>query len=419
MRRVRSALIVFFSVGLLAAQNSSADPDGLSLLQQMSQHYAGAKSWYLEATREETQIQEYSRNWSKTIMLAAVSGDKYHYEGRASMGSAIHISDGKTEWTLHSEEQTYTQQAGSTSEKKLWGPDEMAVMQAEQLRETLAGFADHYTGAARLPDETLSVGGAEILCYVVRVTPEQRKGPRSERNSREETLWIDKATLTVKKIVEHTKGRFYVGNAPVSYTGEAITTYTTAQLNTPVPDSLFQFVPPADAKLVPTFGPMNFGLSAMAGQPAPDVQLVGPGSKRVPLSSYRGKPVLIDFWATWCAPCVKGLPGLAKLAQEAAPKGLVLLTVDEDQEEKTATNFLAKNHFTWPNTHDDGKLSDAFRVNGFPVAVLINAEGKIVFDRSYGDEATVREAVAGLGPEFASLAPAPKSQPCQIAAKSQ
>jgi len=417
MHLVRTVLFTFLSTTILTAQNPSADPDGLTLLQQMSQHYSGAKSLYLEATREQSNTQEYSRNWSKTVMVAAISGDKYHYEGRDNMGSALHISDGKTEWMVHPGEHTYTQQpAGSTAEKKIWGPGELGLMQAEGLRTEFGEFAKHYTGATRLPDETLTLGGVEMPCYVVRVTVEQRKGPKREQSARDETLWIEKSTWAVRKTLETRKGTIRMGTAPLPFSDETVTTYTVAQLDPALPESHFQFVPPADAKLVPTFKE-SFRWFDLTGESAPEIELIGANGKHVPLSSYRGKPVLIDFWATWCAPCVKGLPELAKLNQEAGPKGLVVLTVDEDEEEKTATDFLAKNHYTWPNTHDEGKIADAFRVNGFPVAVLVDSQGKIVFDRSYGDQATLRQAVAGLGPEFASLAPAQKPQPCEAALK--
>jgi thiol-disulfide isomerase/thioredoxin len=253
--------------------------------------------------------------------------------------------------------------------------------------------------------------GIAIPSYVVHVSTAQRKGPKSEAYSLEETLWIDKTTWTVRKTVAHENTSFGVGGVP--FVQETVTIYETAQLNTAVPEALFQFAPPQDAKLVAKFADaMNPDLT---GETAPEVQLVAADGKKVPLSSYRGKPVLLDFWATWCAPCVASMPGLAKLQQEAALKGLVMLSVDEDEEAKTANDFLAKNHYAWPNTQDDGKIGDAFQKVGIPLVVLIDAQGKIVFCKSGGDDDALRKVLTGLGPQFAGLDTV--RQPCQTASR--
>lgn len=148
----------------------------------------------------------------------------------------------------------------------------------------------------------------------------------------------------------------------------------------------------------------------MTGQEAPDVQLVAADGKSVPLSSYRGKPVLLDFWATWCKPCIESLPKLAQLAKEAAPKGIVLLSVDENQEEKRATDFLGVHNYSWPNTHDDGSIHEAFNRVGLPLLVLIDAQGKVVYYKGGEDDYGPRAAIAALGPQYESLAPVPKPQ---------
>lgn len=118
-------------------------------------------------------------------------------------------------------------------------------------------------------------------------------------------------------------------NAPITI--DAITRYSTVQLTAPVSIALFHFHLPADAELVTKFSHRRRSGLDMTGQFAPDVQLVAANGASVPLSSYRGKPVLLDFWATWCQPCVESFPKLAELEKETAPKGSVLLGVDEDK----------------------------------------------------------------------------------------
>ena len=115
----------------------------------------------------------------------------------------------------------------------------------------------------------------------------------------------------------------------------------------------------------------------MTGDQVPSLKLKSADGKVVALDSFRGKPVLLDFWATWCGPCVAALPQLAQIYQEAKDKGLVLLTVDQDEEANTAAKFLAKKGYTWPNFHDgDGEIEKLVGSSGIPRTMLVDAQGK-------------------------------------------
>ena len=320
---------------------------------------------------------------------------------------------------LHPDEHAYTQEPAPSNgyqQPKEWFPNEQSAQQAVRLRKEFAEFSKHHNSATRLPDEVIFLSGVAVPCYVVQVTPGQRKGPQSAEYSHDETLWIDKDTWTVRKKVGHANTFLYSGAARIRLADDTVTTYDAVQLASPVPEALFHFEPPPDAKLVAKFRDGMFG-SDMMGETAPDVQLVAADGKQTHLSSYSGKPVLLDFWATWCGPCVASMPKLAELDHDAVPKGLVVLSVDEDENEKTATDFLSKHNYTWPNTHDDGKIGDAFKKLGIPLFVLIDAQGKIVFYNTGEDEGELRKVLAGLGPQFASLAAAQKPQPCETASK--
>ena len=420
MHPARLAVLTFLIGPALLAQTTDAQsPDGLTILKQMSEHYAGDSPWYIEAIEERTSQTEYSRQWTKAVKIGAVSGNQYHFEGHSETGSALHISDGKTAWDLHPEEHAYMQgpaPAKGYQQPKMWQMNEGDSQNAVRLRKDLADFARHYESATRLPDEVTLLGGAEISCYVVRVDTAQRKGPKTTDFSREESLWIDKAKLTVRKTVSSEHSFLSVGSTRIPMTAETVTNYEVAELNSSPPSALFHFEPPADARLVSRFNDSAFGPD-LTGDAAPDVQLVGADGRSVPLSSYRGKPVLLDLWATWCPPCIESLPKLAELNRQAAPLGLVMLSVDEDEEAKDATGFLAKNHYTWPNTHDDGKVGDAFKKVGIPLIVLIDGKGKIAFYKAGDDDAGLRKALAELGPEFASLAAPQKPPPCETASR--
>ncbi len=103
------------------------------------------------------------------------------------------------------------------------------------------------------------------------------------------------------------------------------------------------------------------------------------------LADFKGKPVLVNLWATWCVPCVKELPTLAKLASEA-PGGLQVLAISQDMEgAKVVQPFLADKKIVLHPYHDrDNALMLATKEAGLPVSILYDAEGKEVW-RIAGD----------------------------------
>jgi thiol-disulfide isomerase/thioredoxin len=417
---VRLALVTRLATPLLQAQKSS--PDGLTVLQQMSQHYASATSWYIEATEERTIENEYCSESNKTIIIGAESGNEYHYESQTQTGAAVHVSDGATAWDFHPDDHEFKKQpapvGGYTPDQSSYLA-EARILPAMRLRKDFADLAKHYNSATRLSDEVLHDSGFDIPCYVVQVTTADRKGPQTPGESMTDTLWIDRQTGSVWKRVQH-EDNFTIGDGvQIPITTDSFTRYLKVQLSAPVPKALFHFHLPADAELVAKFSDHLPGGLNMTGQAAPDIQLAATDGASVPLSSYRGKPVLLDFWATWCGPCIESFPRLAQLQKETTPMGLVLLGVDEDKEEKRATDFLARHNYVWPNTHDENNtIHQAFNDIGLPHVVLIDAQGIIVFFGSGEDEYGLRTAIAALGPQYASLAPPPKPQDaCTTASK--
>jgi cytochrome c biogenesis protein CcmG/thiol:disulfide interchange protein DsbE len=118
--------------------------------------------------------------------------------------------------------------------------------------------------------------------------------------------------------------------------------------------------------------------SPLIGRPAPRFSLVPVGGGApVTLDSLRGKPVVINFWATWCVPCYQehaALMGSARFLQDVQFLGIVY----EDEEERTRA-FLRKEGSTYPSLMDkDGKVAIAYGVFGVPETFFIDATGRIV-----------------------------------------
>ncbi len=148
----------------------------------------------------------------------------------------------------------------------------------------------------------------------------------------------------------------------------------------------------------------------MLAQPAPSVSFTSKSDGEITLDSYRGHPLLIDIWATWCGPCLKALPAINRLYAEFKNKGLQVVSFDQDGEdgtegdETTAAKYFARHHYQWTNFHDfDRKVALAFHADGLPLVVLIDPNGDIVHFGFGGERADsdLRNALAKLGTEYA------------------
>ena len=402
-------------LALAVPQNVSnaPTPDALTLLKEVSRRYADAKSYHIEAVEERASSDELRHDWQKTLLSATLMpGGRYRYEGRSSYDSAVLVSDGTIEWDYHAYEHVYTKHpsAKNAMKDRVISHQEMAAEEASSLVSEIARRAHPLKLATFLPDEDVTLDDSTIQCYVVHYSSKDFKTRRDDLE-RDETLWIDKSRKVVIKTV--TRREAYLLDGPdvrIPIHEQVTVTYPVVEFDPPQLPGTFAFVAPPGAKLVAEF-PDPFsnqrGLESenSLGKPAPELTLVSDDGKIATLSAFRGKPVFIEFWATWCGPCVELTPELNKLYSETASNGLAWISVDSDEDAADAAKFMSVQHIPWPNYHDaDGSFGKAFQREGIPLGVLIDADGKVAFYETGYEISDLRSAIAKLGPQFSSVA---------------
>ncbi len=119
--------------------------------------------------------------------------------------------------------------------------------------------------------------------------------------------------------------------------------------------------------------------AARVNRPADDFTLPLFNGGNVTLSSLRGKPVVINFWASWCPPCREEAPILEEVWRRYKDKGVTFIGVDIQDGEADARAYIKEFGITYPNGPDvGGKITIDYGVGGIPVTFFVNREGLIV-----------------------------------------
>lgn len=115
------------------------------------------------------------------------------------------------------------------------------------------------------------------------------------------------------------------------------------------------------------------------GQPAPSFSLQSTTSKMVSLSDFRGKVVLLDFWATWCPPCRMSMPVLVRLDQKFKDKGFVIIGINLDENKEAVVPFMKKTKVEYSVLYgSDANINEDYNISGIPAFFLLDGTGKLV-----------------------------------------
>lgn len=114
------------------------------------------------------------------------------------------------------------------------------------------------------------------------------------------------------------------------------------------------------------------------GTTAPDWQLIGAEGATHSLSSYRGKIVVMDFWATWCGPCTAVMPRMQKLQEKFADKGVVVFGINS-WENGDAVGLMKEKRYSYELLLNGEKIAEAYKVTTLPVVYIVGPDGEIIY----------------------------------------
>jgi peroxiredoxin len=115
------------------------------------------------------------------------------------------------------------------------------------------------------------------------------------------------------------------------------------------------------------------------GDKAPRFQVTSDSGKVISRSAFGGQLLVLNFWATWCPPCVDELPSLNEMARQLGPRGVVVLGVSVDTNEKAYRDFLARTKVAFETSRDpEAGISAEYGTFKYPETYIINREGRVV-----------------------------------------
>ena len=119
---------------------------------------------------------------------------------------------------------------------------------------------------------------------------------------------------------------------------------------------------------------------------APDFSFTSAQGEYITLDDLKGKVVVLDFWGTWCPPCVASVPELRNLYSRYPKESFVLIGISSDYDDAKWRSFTDKNHMSWPQYRDrDRRIAEMFSIRAFPTYIIIDHEGILRFQSTgYG-----------------------------------
>jgi thiol-disulfide isomerase/thioredoxin len=258
--------------------------------------------------------------------------------------------------------------------------------------------------------DSVSAGNTTTVDFALRPggtlsgTVKDDKGQPVARAYVEATQWRGYATLGLRAVAD-AQGSFTIEDIPADRFDVTAMAPGCGQPPTTITVDPSK---PVEIVLPPTESPTTAKRHVpQVGEPAPDVTFTTLAGETLTLSALKGKTVLLDFWATWCPPCIEEMPHLITLHERFGSRDdFVMIGVSRDHDQRTLRRYLTRNKgVTWHQVVGEaGGVETArrqYNVHGVPQVFLIGPEGMILATNLRGEEIVkrVEQALTGNGEE--------------------
>lgn len=318
---------------------------------------------------------------SSRVVVLDMAGDKWHERSVSGAGDRIRIFDGQDTLITEPDTEEYIRvQHKAKDPDPLPAPYAFADVdwpKAKEVERKPCGFSqsDHTCVVVDLPLKNWARPGSGT--HIIRML-----GGASR-------IALDTETgLLVQSVTQES-----IDNGTVSYV--ITSTFSVKSISTgTTPEAALFSLPVGDPKLreVKSFTPWDAPRmkKQLAGKPAPDLQVMDLQGNPLSLADLKGKTVLLDFWNTWCPPCLADAPALDKLYTRYGGKDLAIVGVSVNEDRSTVEAFLKKHPHAYPIVlTTENEMPRPYEIGTFPTYIVISQDGSVAAaaqgDQGFGE----------------------------------
>ncbi len=368
---------------MLISGLSIAQPAAFEILQQVIDTYRNAKTFHFKSESESTYRTKLSRSMSYHFTsISGTDSGNLRYQVESPMGSYTVVQDGENLWIASDQLRQFVVNKATEDLRKVkeGGNDaQTASMRAYHEKERYSRITERIRSSYFLPEETIEIQGQKIPCYVIHATYDHH--PLNPPMQLYRTFWIDKDQFIILRDEAVTRGASRPDTPYEEGESHSVTRYQIASVNKPISDGLFTYSPPAHyLSVTEIISPYRMHALNQIGSPAIEFQQKTMNDVLLRLSDFKGKTVLLDFWASWCQPCRMQTPFLTRLHAELKDQGLIIIGINKDATTEDAQKYIDQEKIPWSNLFDPSPfaLHTMYKAIAIPALVLISPEGKIV-----------------------------------------